>query len=168
MGKQQKIATIEYSYKKTGKSYSVNMYIDLHRFEKQFSKAQYDLDSTVMTDMEVFMPKQDGVFINATKAMSAAIAGSGKVVAAAPPFGRFLYNGKTMVDIETGSPWARPAAKKVLVSQFGGKTNAKENLDLSRGINPRAQPEWFEMAKKYYGKVWIRKAKKTAGGGQSG
>lgn len=165
MGKQQKIATIEYSYKKTGKSYSVNMYIDLHRFEKQFSKAQYDLDSTVMTDMEVFMPKQDGVFINATKAMSAAIAGSGKVVAAAPPFGRFLYKGKTMVDIETGSPWARPAAKKVLVSQFGGKTNAKENLDLSRGINPRAQPEWFEAAKKYYGKVWIRKAKKTAGGG---
>lgn len=150
------------------KSGNMTLDLDLSRIEKQFQRAQYELDSTIMTDMESFMPKQDGNFINVTKAMSAAIAGSGKVVAAAPPFGRFLYKGKTMVDIETGSPWARPAAKKVLVSQFGGKTNAKENLDLSRGINPRAQPEWFETAKKYYGKVWIRKAKKTAGGGQSG
>lgn len=147
------------------KSGNMTLDLDLSRIEKQFQRAQYELDSTIMTDMESFMPKQDGNFINVTKAMSAAIAGSGKVVAAAPPFGRFLYKGKTMVDIETGSPWARPAAKKVLVSQFGGKTNAKENLDLSRGINPRAQPEWFEVAKKYYGKVWIRKAKKTAGGG---
>lgn len=150
------------------KSGDMTATLDLERLEKQFQRAQYDLDSTIMTDMEAFMPKQDGTFINTTKAMSQAIAGSGRVVAAAPPFGRFLYYGKTMVDIETGSPFARPAAKKVLVSQFGGKTNAKENLDLSRGINPRAQAEWFEVAKKYYGKVWVRKAKKTAGGGQSG
>lgn len=150
------------------KSGDMTATLDLERLEKQFQRAQYDLDSTIMTDMEAFMPKQDGTFVNATKAMSAAIAGSGRVVAAAPPFGRFLYYGKTMVDIETGSPFARPAAKKVLVSQYGGKTNAKENLDLSRGINPRAQAEWFEVAKKYYGKVWIRKTKKTAGGGQSG
>lgn len=150
------------------KSGDATLDLNLSRFEQQFQKAQFDLDSTVMTDMEAFMPKQDGNFVNATKAMSAAIAGSGKVVAAAPPFGRFLYYGKTMVDIETGSPWARPAAKKVLVSQFGGKTNAKENLDLSRGINPNAQPLWFEVAKKYHGNVWIRKAKKIAGGGQRG
>ena len=150
------------------KTENMTLDLSLDRLEKQFQRAQYDLDSTIMTDMESFMPKQDGTFVNTTKAMSAAIAGSGRVVAAAPPFGRFLYYGKTMVDIETGSPFARPAAKKVLVSQFGGKTNAKENLDLSRGINPRAQAEWFEVAKKYYGKVWIRKAKKTAGGGQSG
>lgn len=150
------------------KTENMTLDLSLDRLEKQFQRAQYDLDSTIMTDMEAFMPKQDGTFVNATKAMSQAIAGSGRVVAAAPPFGRFLYYGKTMVDIETGSPFSRPAAKKVLVSQYGGKTNAKENLDLSRGINPRAQAEWFEVAKKYYGKVWIRKAKKTAGGGQSG
>lgn len=165
---KQKISTIRYGYKDKGKNFEVNMYIDLHRFEKQFSKAQFDLDSTVMRSMEPFMPKQNGTFIDATRAMSDSIAGSGKVVAAAPPFGRFLYYGKTMVDIETGSPFARPAAQKVLVSQFGGKTNAKENLDLSRGINPNAQPLWFEVAKKYHGEVWIRKAKKIAGGGQRG
>lgn len=140
--------------------------MDLERFERQYRRAQFDLDSTIMLDMEVFMPKQDGTFVNTTKAMSAAIAGTGKVYAAAPPFGRFLYYGKTMVDEATGSPFARPAARKVLVSEFRGKTNAKEDLDLSRGINPRAQPEWFEVAKKTYGDVWIRKAKKLAGGGQ--
>lgn len=139
--------------------------LNLSRFEQQFRRAQFDLDSTIMTDMESFMPKQDGNFINVTKSMSAAIAGTGKVYAAAPPFGRFLYDGKTMVDIETGSPFARPAAKKVLVSQFHGKTNAKENLDLSRGAHPRAQPLWFEVAKAEHKEVWIRKAKKTAGGG---
>jgi len=165
MAKKIQMLPVQNIKLKTG---NMTLVLSLDRLEKQFQRAQYDLDSTIMTDMEVFMPKQDGTFVNATKAMSQAIAGSGRVVAAAPPFGRFLYYGKTMVDVETGSPFARPAAKKVLVSQFGGKTNAKENLDLSRGINPRAQAEWFEVAKKYYGKVWIRKAKKTAGGGQSG
>ncbi len=63
------------------------------------------------------MPMQTGQFINVTKAMSAAVAGTGKVVAAAPPMGRFLYEGRTMVDEKTGSPWARKGARKVLVSQ---------------------------------------------------
>ena len=40
------------------------------------------------------MPMQTGQFINVTKAMSAAVAGTGKVVAAAPPMGCFLYEGK--------------------------------------------------------------------------
>lgn len=165
MAKKIRMLPVQNIKLKTG---NMTLDLSLDRLEKQFQRAQYDLDSTIMTDMEVFMPKQDGTFVNVTRAMSAAIAGSGRVVAAAPPFGRFLYYGKTMVDVETGSPFARPAAKKVLVSEFGGKTAAKENLDLSRGINPRAQAEWLEAAKKYYGKVWIRKAKKTAGGGHSG
>ena len=147
------------------KSENTTVDLNLDRFEKQFQKAQFDLDSTIMADMESFMPKQDGNFVNTTKAKSAAIAGSGKVYAAAGPFGRFLYKAKNMVDEVTGSPFARPAARKVLVSEFRGKTNAKENLDLSRGINPQAQPHWFEAAKDVHGKVWIRKAKKTAGGG---
>ena len=150
------------------KSGDMTVSLDLSRFEKQFQQAQYRLDSTIMTDMEAFMPKQDGIFINTTKAMSAGIAGSGKVYAAAPPFGRFLYYGKTMVDVQTGSPWARKNAKKVLVSEFGGETTARENLDLTRGINPRAQPKWFEAAKTANKAHWIRLAKKTAGGGHSG
>ena len=150
------------------KSGDMTVSLNLDRFEKQYQQAQYLLDSTVMTDMEPLMPKQAGTFINKTKAASAAVAGSGLVYAALGPEGRFLYHGKTMVDVQTGSPWARPAAKKVLVSEFSGKTNAKENLDLSRGANPRAQPEWFEAAKAANKKHWVELVKKTAGGGRHG
>lgn len=134
--------------------------VDLDRVDRNLSKAQYRLDSMIMTDMTAIMPHQTGGFINVTKAMSEAIAGTGKVVAAAPPMGRFLYEGKTMVDEVTGSPWARAGAKKVLVSQYAGKTNARPNLTYSHG----RQSHWFEEAKKRHGKEWIKKVKKTVGG----
>lgn len=138
------------------------MVLDLTRFGPQLEKAQYDLDSMVMTDMTPFMPMETGQFINVTKAMSAAYAGTGIVVAAAPPFGRFLYEGKTMVDELTGSPWARRGARKVLVSQYSGKTNARPNLTYARG----RKSHWFEESKKQNAKKWIAKTKKTAGGGK--
>jgi len=161
----RKIEKLNYRFEYADKNISGTMLLDLGRFEGQYSRAQYELDNMVMTSMVPFMPHNSGVFVNVTRAMSASIAGSGKVVAAAPPMGRFLYKAKGMVDRETGSPWARPAAKKVLVSQYSGKTNAKENLTFS---NSKAQPEWFEVAKKVDGPKWIRKAKKTAGGGTGG
>lgn len=136
--------------------------INMSRLENNFNYAQYMLDSMVMTSMEPFMPMQDGSFIKKTKTMSAAIAGTGVVVAAAPPNGRFLYDGKTMVDPKTGSPWARRGAKKVLVSQYSGKTNARENLSYSRGS---AKAHWFDAAKDVDGKQWVKKTKKIAGGG---
>ncbi len=136
------------------------MDIDLNRFEQQFSRAQFELDSMVMTDMVPYMPMETGLFIDITRAMSAAVAGTGKVVAAAPPMGRFLYEGKTMVDEKTGSPWARKGARKVLVSQYAGKTNAKPNLTYAHG----RRSHWFEEAKKQHGGQWIRKTKRTAGG----
>ena len=107
------------------------------------------------------MPMQTGQFINVTKAMSAAVAGTGAVVTAAPPMGRFLYEGRTMVDEKTGSPWARKGARKVLVSQYSGKTNAKPNLTYANG----RQSHWFETAKERNANEWIAHVKRTAGGG---
>lgn len=134
--------------------------VDLSRVEENLGKAQYKLDSVVMTSMVPFMPHQTGSFINTTKAMSAAIAGTGKVVAAAPPMGRFLYEGKTMVDEVTGSPWARAGAKKVLVSKYAGKTNARPNLTYSGD----GTDHWFEKAKKKNLHEWVKVAQETAGG----
>ena len=151
---------IKYTRKTKSGIFQYDMVLDLTRFGPQLEKAQYDLDSMVMTDMTPFMPMETGQFINVTKAMSAAYAGTGIVVAAAPPFGRFLYEGKTMVDELTGSPWARRGARKVLVSQYSGRTNAKPNLTYARG----RQSHWFEEAKKQNAKKWIAKTKKTAGG----
>lgn len=156
----EKYRVIKYSRKSKSGIFEYDLVLDLTRFGPQISRAQYELDSMVMADMVPLMPMQTGTFINVTKAMSAAYAGTGKVVAAAPPMGRFLYEGKTMVDEKTGSPWARKDARKVLVSQYSGKTNAQPNLTYTRG-----QSHWFEEAKERKSKKWIAHVKKTAGGG---
>ena len=147
------IAKIKYNYSTHGKDSDIELDVDLSRFEKQYGKAQYALDSMIMTSMQPYMPHRTGTFINVTKAMSAAIARSGTVIAAAPPMGRFLYEGKVMVDEKTGSPWARPGAKKVVTDW---------DLDYS---NPKATPHWYDTAKKNHGKSWVNTVKKIAGGG---
>lgn len=147
------IAKIKYNYSTHGKDSDIELDVDLSRFEKQYGKAQYALDSMIMTSMQPYMPHRTGTFINVTKAMSAAIAGSGTVVAAAPPMGRFLYEGKVMVDEQTGSPWARPGAKKVVTDR-----------DLKYS-NPKATPHWFDTAKENHGDSWVRAVKNIAGGG---
>lgn len=144
----------------------VTVKLDMSRTNKNFQKAQFALDSAVMTSMVPFMPMEDGSFINLTRARSASLAGSGEVCAAAPPFGHFLYEGKTMVDVETGSPWARKGAQKVIVSQYSGKTNAREYLQYTKTKHPKAQSHWFEPAKKQDGDKWVRVVKTIAGGGK--
>lgn len=156
----EKYKIIKYTRKTKSGVFEYDIVLDLTRFGPQLSKAQYKLDSMVMTDMTSYMPMETGMFINITKAMSASYAGTGRVVAAAPPFGRFLYEGKTMVDEVTGSPWARKGARKVLVSQYSGKTNAKPNLTYANGRSSH----WFEKAKEKNANKWIAHVKKTAGG----
>ena len=132
------------------------MEIDLSRFEGQYAKAQYLLDSMVMDSMVPYMPMQTGTFINVTRAMSQSIAGSGNVVAAAPPMGRFLYEGKVMVGEKTHSAFAAKGEKKIVT---------EGRLDYSRHAHPKATDHWFETAKEAHGAQWIKKTKKVAGGG---
>lgn len=146
----------------------IRVTLNMSRFEKQFQRAQYQLDGAVMNSMVPFMPMESGAFVNVTRAASAAVQGSGEVYAAYGPQGRFLYEGKTMVSPSTGSTWAKRGERKVLVSEYSGKTNAKENLSYSRQAHPKAQSHWFDAAKKQDGKKWVKNVKKTAGGGQRG
>lgn len=145
---------LQYSYKDKGPNYEVNMEIDLSRLDKQFEKAQYELDNMIMTSMIPYMPMQSGTFINVTRAMSAALAGTGKVIAAAPPMGRFLYEGNVMVGERTRSAWAEKGEKKVVTEKV---------LDYSKVAHPKAQSHWFEAAKAQHGKQWIKKVKKIVG-----
>lgn len=121
----------------------IKVNLDLSKLGKRVDNAQFALDSQVMTDMVPFMPMNTGNFIQLTRARSAALAGTGSVCAAAPPFGRFLYEGKVMVDELTGSPWARKGAKKI---------TTERPLKYS---NPATTPEWFETAKKKHLKDWV-------------
>lgn len=142
--------------------------LNMDRFSRQYQEAQYFLDGMVMDSMIEFMPMISGDFIDRTRVKSTSMQGTGFVCAAAAPYGRFLYFGKTMVDPTTGSTWARHDAEKVLVSQYSGKTNAKENLQYTKSPHAQVQAEWFDAAKRQYGSTWIRKVKAQAGGGRHG
>ena len=156
MAKKKMIAHVKYHYVKedAGRNATIELDVDLTRFNKQYGEAQFALDSMIMTSMVPYMPHRTGTFINVTKAMSAAIAGSGTVIAAAPPFGRFLYEGKVMVDPATNSPWARPGAKKIVTDK-----------DLEYPSNKKATAHWFDTAKANHGDSWVKAVKKIAGGG---
>lgn len=144
---------IDYHF--TDGTLSIDANIDLGRIERNIEKAQYFLDSQVMTDMVPYMPMQTGNFIQRTRAMSAAIAGSGNVVAAAPPMGRFLYEGKVMVGVDSHSPFARYGEKKVVTDR---------DLQYSTAAHPKVEKKWFDAAKRDHGSDWVRMAKKVAGG----
>lgn len=130
----------------------VTVEIDMSRLERNYNEAQFALDSAIMTSMEPYMPMDTGQFIAITKGMSAALAGTGVVVAAAPPTGRFLYEGKVMVGKKSRSAWAKKGERKV---------TTKKNLQYSRGD---AQSHWFDKAKEVDGDSWIRIVKNIVGG----
>ncbi|MFR7519241.1 MAG: minor capsid protein [Mediterraneibacter faecis] len=105
--------------------------------------------------MEKYMPFRDGNMRNVSAIMSRSMQGSGQVIAGAPPYGRFLYEGKVMVDPVTGSPWARAGAKKVVTDR---------DLVFDKTAHPRATDHWFDAAKEQYVKSWAKGVKKRAGG----
>lgn len=138
----------DYSIKKSG----IDIELDMSRVEANVNKAQYALDSAIMTSMVPFMPMDKSSLIKRTRAESAAIAGSGKVVAAVPPYGRFQYMGKVMVGRYSLSPWAK---------KHEGKIVTDRNLRYSR---PAAKAKWFDAAKKKDLKKWVNVVDSEVGG----
>lgn len=133
---------------------SANMRVNVNpkRLNENLYRAQFALDTQIMNDMIPYMPMNTGTLIQVTRAKSAATAGTGMVCAAAAPYGRFQYYGKVMVDPQTNSPWARKGAKKIVTDR---------PLDYS---NPKAQPEWFQVAKDKNLNKWVQKVKNKVGG----
>ena len=139
----------------------IKININMNRFGEQFNRAQFWLDSQVMTDMVPLMPHVTGTFINQTRQRSAAMAGTGRVCAAAPPHGRYLYMGKVMVDRKTGKgprniPGIGPRFMKGAILKATDR-----NLTYS---NPRTVPKWFDEAKRIHGQQWVKGVKDIAGG----
>jgi hypothetical protein len=147
----------------------IKVKLDLSRFDAQFQRAQYLLDGEVMNSMVPFMPHLNGTFINVTRAASAATQGTGEVYAAYGPQGRYLYEGKVMVDSATGKGPMKIATgpgEYVLRYRKGSKLVATDRpLRYTKTHNPAAQDHWFDAAKAADGKKWIDKVKETAGGG---
>lgn len=134
---------------------NVKIKLNMKPTELAINRAQYALDGAIMTSMVRFMPMVNGTFIQLTRAKSASVQGSGQVYAGVGPYGRFLYEGKVMVDPVTNSPWARKDAKKVVTDR---------ELTFSKLTNPDAQKEWFLPAKRADLKKWIDEAQNAVKG----
>lgn len=147
----------------------IKVNVSMARFEKQFERAQFALDSAVMTSMVPFMPMDTGTFVQTTRGMSASMAGTGQVIAAAPPMGRYLYEGKVMVDSQTGKGPRKiqmgPGGEYIFRFRKGAKLVATGRpLTYSTHAHPDATDHWFDAAKKRDLKKWVQTVKKIAGG----
>lgn len=152
----------------------IKIKLDMSRFDKQFQQAQYVLDGEIMNSMVPYMPMESGTFINTTRAASAAEQGSGRVYAAFGPQGRYLYEGKVMVDSVTGKGPMRiptgPGEGDYVLRFRKGATLVPTSrpLQYSRDAHPQATDHWFDKAKKADGKKWVKRVKEVAGGGKHG
>ena len=111
--------------------------LNMDRFSRQYQEAQCLLDGMVMDQYGAVYADDYRGLINRTRVESTSLQGTGKVCAAAAPYGRFLYEGKGMVDEATGSPYARRGAKKVLVSQFSVRQPQRRIMEYTKQAHPR-------------------------------
>lgn len=142
MSEMQHFPTISY----VGANFRIN--ISLDRYSRLFAEAQQWLGDRVLEDCKPYMPHLTGSLQQRSHTED-----GGKRVVFPGPYGRFQYGGKVMVDPDTGSPWARKGAKKVLTDR---------PLKYS---NPQATDHWFDTAKAEHGEYWIAGTKQRAGGG---
>jgi hypothetical protein len=111
------------------------------------TKAEHALAIQVAKDTTPYVPFKTGTLSNATKII-------GNMIVYPGPYSRFLYYGKLMVDPDTGSPWARKGAKKVLTDR---------NLVFSQEGHSEAQAFWFEASKAQNLDKWVEQAAKEFG-----
>lgn len=69
------------------------------------------------------------------------------------PQSRMLYNGKLMIDPNTGSAWASKGVTKVTTDR---------NLVFTKTYHSEAQDHWFEASKAQNLEKWVRVAGKVA------
>lgn len=127
---------------------AMHVEIRLNRFSRQFQQAQYRLGEMVLQDCKLYMPIRTGSLQQRSHTE-----GGGVRVVFPGPYAAFQYGGLVMVDPVTGSPWARPGAKKVLTDR---------PLKYS---SPTATAHWFDTAKARHGSFWVSETKRIGGGG---
>lgn len=113
-------------------------------------RAEHAVAVQMEKDTRPFVPALTSSLMNRTRV-------EGNVVIYPGPYARFLYNGKVMVDPNTGSPFAQKGAVKVLTDK---------DLVFNKSVNPQAQSHWFEASKAQNLEKWVRvyrKARKKYG-----
>lgn len=108
-------------------------------------RAEHVLAVQVEKDTQPFVPALTGSLSTRTRVVDNDVIYPG-------PYARYLYYGKLMVDPETGSPWAKKGATKVLTDR---------SLVFNQTVHPQAQSHWFEASKAQNLDKWIRVADKA-------
>lgn len=108
-------------------------------------KAEHVLAVQIEKDTVPFVPALKGSLAERTRVVGNAIIYPG-------PYARFLYNGKVMVDPNTGSTYAPKGGTKVLTDR---------NLVFTKTMHPQAQSHWFEASKAQNLDKWLRVAEKA-------
>jgi len=108
-------------------------------------RAEHVLAVQIEKDTVPFVPALTNSLTERTRVVGNAIIYPG-------PYARFLYNGKVMVDPNTGSTYA---------PEGGTKVETDRNLVFTKSVHPQAQSHWFEASKAQNIKKWIRVADKA-------
>lgn len=94
-------------------------------------KSEHILALQMAKDTEPYVPALTKSLANRTQV-------DGDTIIYPGPYARFLYNGKLMIDPNTGSAWAPKGATKVVTGK---------DLNISTAVHGKAQSHWFEASK---------------------
>lgn len=109
------------------------------------TKAEHIVAQQVAKDTSPFVPALTGSLDIRTRV-------DGSNVIYPGPYARFLYNGKVMVDPNTGSTYAPKGGTKVVTDR---------DLVFNQTVHPQAQDHWFEASKAQNLDKWERVAEKA-------
>lgn len=132
MSYKENFKPINYS---TGK---VRCRINLRPLDIKLDEAQEWFANAVLEDVVAIMPEDTGAMIAST-----GVRYHGKDIITRVPYAMFQYYGNVMVDPQTGSPWARAGATKVVTAK---PLNYKK---------AGATSHWFEVAAERHKDEWL-------------
>lgn len=120
----------------------VKFTVDVRRFVRDMAsvgKKMAEASPKTAHILAIQMAKDTEPYVPArTKSLSNRTRVDGDVIIYPGPYARFLYNGKLMIDPNTGSAWAPKGATKVVTGK---------DLNISTAVHGKAQSHWFEASK---------------------
>lgn len=118
-------------------------------------KTEHALAIQIAKDTERFVPMLTGSLKNRTRVVENMIIYPG-------PYARYLYNGKAMVDAETGRGayhYKNKHNEDVFFFRRGAKLRATErDLVFTTDFHPDAQAHWMEASEAVNREKWDKKA----------
>lgn len=119
----------------------------MKKLRKAGPMAAHAVAVQIEKDTEPFVPALTKSLVNRTQVADSSVIYPG-------PESKMLYNGKLMIDPNTGSAWARKGATKVVTGK---------NLKFNHSVHSQAQSHWDEASKAQNLDKWVRVARKVIG-----